>query len=126
MTAPPHIRARYRTLRQTADAAPTLLSALAREYPNPHQGAAAFDEGLRVLSIEGAFDATDDPNFARLNQALRTLRRLKPLAKPRLIKACAAVALADDHVSARQGALLQGIAAALDCPLPPSIYSARH
>ena len=40
-----------------------------------------------------------------------------------LIKACAAVALADGHVSGREGALLQGVAAALDCPLPPSIYS---
>jgi hypothetical protein len=31
--------------------------------------------------------------------------------------------LADQRVSAREGALLQGIAAALDCPLPPSIYA---
>ena len=120
---PARIRARYGSLSQTADAAATLLSALAREYPDPRQGAAAFAEGLDVLSIKGEFDAADDRNFARLNNALRTLRRLKPLAKPRLIKACAAVALADDRVSVRQRALLQGIAAALDCPLPPSIYS---
>ena len=32
------------------------------------------------------------------------------------------VVLADGQVSADEGALLQGVAATLDCPLPPSIY----
>ena len=64
----------------------------------------------------------DDPNFRALNAALRKLRALRPLQKPRLIKACAATVLADGGATGRQGALLQGIAATLDCPLPPSIY----
>ena len=64
----------------------------------------------------------DDPNFSALNAALCKLRALRPLQKPRMIKACAATVLADGGASGRQGALLQGIAATLDCPLPPSIY----
>ena len=57
-----------------------------------------------------------------MNAALGNLRKLKPLVKPALLKACAATVLADGAVSADEGALLQGIAATLDCPLPPSIY----
>ncbi|NJN52026.1 MAG: hypothetical protein HC809_09870, partial [Gammaproteobacteria bacterium] len=43
---------------------------------------------------------------------------LAPLDKPRHIKAYAACALAEG-ATAEQRALLAGIAAALDCPLPP-------
>ena len=63
----------------------------------------------------------EDPNFSRLNQALRRLRLLKPLQMPMLLKACANVALADGAPSERQSVLLQGIAATLDCPLPPTV-----
>ena len=89
----------------------------------------AFDVGMAALNLRSKqapeFEAEDDVNFSRLNRAVSDLRRLKPLAKPRLIKACAATASADGHVSGLEGALLQGFAAALDCPLPPSIYSAE-
>ena len=66
------------------------------------------------------FDRRSDPNFARLNDALRDLRTLHPLAKPRLIKGCAACALTDGATSSER-ALLIGIAATLDCPLPPDL-----
>ena len=87
----------------------------------------AFEAGARALELRRqtmTLDADDDANFSKLNEAIRTLAHLKPLAKPRLIKACAATATADGTVSGLEGALLQGIAAALDCPLPPSIYEA--
>ncbi len=107
-----------------ADAALTVLSALARSGHEDARGQAdALASGAELLDIAPRMDANDDPNFVRLGQALWQLRHLKPLVKPRVLKACAAVALADGHVSGREGALLQGIAATLDCPLPPSIYS---
>lgn len=128
----PHFEGETRE-RRTSDLAAlraealVLLSALAREGGrSPAETGHAFTVGLDALGAEGDLDAADDPNFARLNQALVRLRTVKPLQKPRLIKACAATALADGHVSPREGALLQGIAAALDCPLPPSIYAARR
>lgn len=120
---PVRVRARYTSLHQVADASATVLSALAREQADAAGRTAAFRRGLQGLGISSALDAGDDANFSRLDDAISTLRQLKPLAKPKLIKACAAVALADGHLSPRQGALLQGIAAALDCPLPPSIYT---
>lgn len=64
------------------------------------------------------YDPEEDPGFARLNRALHVLRSLPPLHKPRIIKACAACAL-DCGASPNARALLAGIAAALDCPLPP-------
>ena len=86
----------------------------------------AFRTGMDDLKLCGELESAEDPNFIRLNEALKALRRSKPLAKPRLIKACAAVALADGHLNGREGAMAQGIAATLDCPLPPSIYHATE
>ncbi len=119
-------RPRYGRIEQVAEPAGVLLSTLARfGHDDPAERQAAFAAGaaaleLRRISIE--LDNSDDPNFSRLNDAVRTLAQLKPLAKPKLIKACAATATADNHVSGLEGALMQGFAAALDCPLPPSIY----
>ena len=120
---PQRIPARYRSAAQLSGAAVTLLSALALHgHEAANEQMAAFRAGMEELELAGEIEIADDPNYARLNKSLQALRRLKPLAKPKLIKACAAVALADGHISGREGALLQGIAAGLDCPLPPSIF----
>jgi Zn-dependent protease with chaperone function len=124
---PQRVSARYRSVARIPAAAQTLLSALARSgHDNKDGQRAAFAAGLKELELTGELDTEADPNFARLNDALKSLQRLKPLAKPKVIKACAAVAMADGHVSGHEGALLQGVAAALDCPLPPSIYQHDH
>jgi Zn-dependent protease with chaperone function len=123
---PERIRARYRSPDQVADAALTVLSALARSgHGDVGAQAKALATGAELLDLAPRMDTEDDPNFVRLGQALWQLRHLKPLVKPRVLKACAAVALADGQVSGREGALLQGIAATLDCPLPPSIYAPK-
>ncbi len=126
---PRRVRSRYGRIEQVADEVTTVLSTLARfGQKNPEAGAAAFEAGMQMLNLRGShlltFDERADENFTRLNAALREVRKLKPLAKPKIIKACAATVTADGHVSGTEGALLQGIAAALDCPLPPSIYDA--
>jgi hypothetical protein len=59
------------------------------------------------------------PNFDRLNEALKELRMLAPLAKPKLLKACVSAVTTNAPPTDDQRALLLGIAAALDCPLPP-------
>jgi len=80
----------------------------------------AFAAGAAAVELDLQFAPSDDVNFNRLNDALRELRGLHPLAKPRLIKGCAACALTDG-VSPSERALLIGIAATLDCPLPPDL-----
>ncbi len=122
-------RSRHRRVDQVAREAGTLLSTLARfGHDDAATRAAAFAAGVAALELRDApepqLEEDDDANFARLNQAMHQLVRLRPLAKPKLIKACVATATFDDRVSPLEGALLQGFAAALDCPLPPSIYTA--
>jgi hypothetical protein len=122
---PARQRVRYRSIRSVSGPARVLLSALARAgHPeNDTRAAAAYAQGASALEVDESFIADDDPNYQALNGALGELRALKPLLKPRVLKACAATVLADESVTFEEGALLQGVSAALDCPLPPSIYS---
>jgi Zn-dependent protease with chaperone function len=122
---PRRLPARHGSLTAVAGEAAVLISALAREgVPAPNRVAAAFDAGMSALELRHTLDDREDPDYARLSAALAELQALKPLMKPKLLKACAATVLADGSVSARQAALLQGVAATLDCPLPPGILGA--
>jgi hypothetical protein len=47
------------------------------------------------------------------------LNLLKPLAKPQVLKACAACIASDKKVSAGERELLRAFSAALDSPMPP-------
>ena len=121
---PARRRHRYGRVERLTDETAELLSALAREAEDPASAPAAFAAGWEALALDGeppSMITGEDANFARLNRALAELRRLRPLQLPRIIKACAAVALADGGASERQSVLLQGIAATLDCPLPPTV-----
>jgi len=112
---------RYRTLEDVRPQVGQTLSAIARASSgNVAAQQQAFAAGANAMELELSFDAADDPNFARLNDALRELRLLHPLAKPRLIKGCAACVL-DSGATASERALLIGISATLDCPLPPDL-----
>jgi len=123
------IKTRHKKLEGVSHEVYELLAALARLSPN-QQGSLASGLQEAALSVSGftstrnpadqvAMLDTPDPNFSTLNRALHELRRLHPLEKPRLIKACAATVLADGNINQNEMALLQGIAATLDCPLPP-------
>jgi hypothetical protein len=45
--------------------------------------------------------------------------RLKPLAKPRLLKACVAIILHDGRTTPRGIELVRAISTCIDCPMPP-------
>ena len=94
----------------------TVLSSLARIAPAAAREA-AFRAGADAAQRALTLDAREDPNFERLNAALKTLREAPPLAKPRYIKACAACVLSAGGTPSER-ALLAGIAATLGCPLP--------
>ncbi|MEM1229697.1 MAG: M48 family metalloprotease [Pseudomonadota bacterium] len=124
---PPHRpRERYTDLEQVHKPCIELLSALA-VCGNPLPGAQklSFAAGMALLPFSGAMAGTPDPGYERLSAAVRELRKLSPLAKPKLLKACATVALSDELVTVKEGALLQGVSLLLDCPLPPAIYRAQ-
>ena len=86
-------RVRYRSIESVAPHAAVLLATLA-EFGHDDDEAkaeayAAASEELQSASVPPAprIDRTD--NFAALNEALRELRDLAPLQKPKLLKACA-------------------------------------
>jgi Zn-dependent protease with chaperone function len=124
--ASPVTPARRLTADQEDEAMATVLSAVARAgEAGDAASARAFAAGVAAFGRPLRRDTHEDPDFARLDQAMRTLRALSPLRKPRVIKACAACALVDGAKVAER-ALLAGIAAALDCPLPPDFaFEAR-
>ena len=60
----------------------------------------------------------EELNLNSLNSALDQLMQLKPLLKPKLIKACAAIIMADGKASRKGIELLRTISACLDSPMP--------
>ena len=63
--------------------------------------------------------ARSDIKLSMLNESLDTLARLKPLVKPRLLKACVAIILQDGKTTTQGIELVRTISTCLDCPMPP-------
>lgn len=108
-------------LLQEQSAAALLMSVLA--HAGRQQG----------VSVEHAYQAGHDylkgmswPLFPlgeisaeRLDQGVTALAGIKPLQKPLLLKALAAVITADGEVTVTESELFRAIAETLDCPMPP-------
>ena len=59
--------------------------------------------------------------LAKVSDALERMSQLAPLEKEPLIAACAELVAVDGNVKLVEHELLRAVAAALDCPMPPSI-----
>lgn len=86
--------------------------------------AVAIETALATAAKELDFNnlvllSPDQINTKNLNAAVDNLALLKPLIKPRLLKACLAVITQDKNYSATEMELMRAIADVLDCPLPP-------
>ena len=112
---PHRSQGRIGSLRRLQPELQHLLSVLA--HPS---GAAAtcYKAGAEHLHLAQPMSALEYFAYEQLNSALAQLRELKHHLKQQLLEACAAVALADGQMHSDQHALLHGIAATLDCPLP--------
>jgi hypothetical protein len=62
-----------------------------------------------------------DLNAQILDAAVDSLAELRPLLKPKLLKACIATITADGIATAQEIELVRTIADALDCPMPPIV-----
>lgn len=60
-------------------------------------------------------------SVADLDMAMEKLEMLDPLAKPKLLQACATSVMHDQKISAVEAQLLRAIANVLGCPMPPII-----
>ena len=80
----------------------------------------AFDLGKKEI---GAFAfkiiPQEDLSLNKLNTPLDKLMHLTPLLKPRILKACAAIIMADGGSTRKGSELFRTISSNLDCPVPP-------
>lgn len=82
----------------------------------------AFGAAAKIMEISGLqLVAKNDISLPGLDQALKKLEQLKPLAKPQLLKACATSILHDRKITPVEVELLRAFADVLDCPMPPII-----
>lgn len=114
------ISVKYKNIDSVAIHASRLLSMLA--YSDIGAGAdsaAAYEMGRALLEIDAPLIDRRELSLTRLNEAVDTLAALRPLLKPKLLKACMAAITADGVVTPVEIELARVIADSLDCPMPP-------
>ncbi len=117
----PPPRAKYRSLSLLKEECELLFSLLAYAGKKTEAGQ-AFDAAKLIMQQDNlSLLPKGELNLSKLNSAIDRLAQLKPLAKPQLLKACVAVVMADDKVTAKEAELVRAFAATLDCPLPPML-----
>jgi uncharacterized tellurite resistance protein B-like protein len=114
-------------LEQLQHEARVLLSVIANAGTDSVKAAeAAFNSSKLIM---GFTDATlmseSDYSMIDLDLAVTRLNCVKPLQKPKLLKAMSQCVLADQQVSSVEAELFRAIADALDCPVPPLIVASR-
>jgi Zn-dependent protease with chaperone function len=117
-------KSRHWTLSGIEQEVRLVLTALAMAgQGRPEMGRAAYRAGLRVLDLSegGALPACTAEDLQR---ALQHLSEATPRLRQQIVAACAATTLHDRTVRAEELYLLRAVAAALDAPLPASIYRA--
>jgi len=116
-------RVKHRDVASVAREAAVVLSLFAHAGGG---GMFAFDRGMRELGLEGGVLLSPaELRFDVVESALNELKLLAPLRKPAFIKACVAVAMADDKLTVTEGELLRAVCAALDSPLPPILETSE-
>lgn len=89
------------------------------------QGSVLFERTMATLGLPGeSLTPPSRLDFDRVEGALIDLRGLPPLAKPRLIKACLEIVMADGKVAVYEAELMRAVCAMLDSPLPPMLERA--
>jgi Zn-dependent protease with chaperone function len=114
-------RVRYASLEQLSDEITLILSAMAYVgQPDKHGAEQAFRVAKTVLDIDELRLLTEtEISLSALDVALDKLAALKPLVKPRLLKACVASIVHDQKVAPFEVELLRAFSDVLDCPMPP-------
>jgi len=79
----------------------------------------AFARAADALGFDpGGVLAKTELSGPSVGRALERLRVLAPLAKPRVLKACFDVTLADGRLNIAEAELVRIVAASMECPLP--------
>ena len=119
----PHTTPRYSHLNQLNKEIELVLSVMAYAgHDDQHAIEAAFYAATKTLGFDGLqLLAKNEISVSGLDISLQKLEMLNPLAKPRLLKACATSVMHDQKISPVEVELLRAFADVLDCPMPPII-----
>ncbi len=120
-----HTTARYSHLGQLKKEIGLFLSVMAHAGHQDRKDVEdAFSAAAKTLKFGGLqLVAKNEISLSDLDRSLQKLARLKPLAKPQLLKACAASVVYDRKISPVEVELLRAFSDVLDCPMPPIIPS---
>lgn len=109
-------------LSEAIDAASVVMSILTycdpQDMMSPSQ---VFNVGKEKLGLSVELIPLASISISLMNDASNTLAALKPLQKPKFLKACAAIITADGSIAAIETELLQALAATIECPMPPLV-----
>jgi Zn-dependent protease with chaperone function len=102
-----------------------LLSVLAHAgQHDPLASEQAFIAAVKVLEISELKLVNESAvKLVDLDSALQKLAKLKPLAKPKLLHACAACIMRDQKIEPIEVELIRAFSDVLACPMPPLIFS---
>lgn len=112
---PPAARHNLLQLAQAAVAAQMLLSFMAHTSPHP---AAAYRAGAAELDLTLPLLAPPACRLPQVDAALVQLRQLRPLHKPRLLKALGRCICQDQQIAVEEAEIFRAIADSLNCPVP--------
>ena len=118
-----HTKTRYSHVGQLKQEVELILSVMAYAGQQDKQAIEeAFSAATKILEISGLqLVAKNKISLAGLDHSLEKLQQLKPLAKPQLLKACAASVLYDQKILSVEVELLRAFSDVLGCPMPPVI-----
>lgn len=95
------------------------LIATIEHKDNPEAAKNAFELGKNEIGAKAFnFIPKNELSLNLLNDSLDQLMKLKPVLKPRILKACAKIILADGKTTRKGIELFRTISASLDCPVP--------
>jgi Zn-dependent protease with chaperone function len=116
---------RFVDLTQLKNEACTLLSIIAYAGADSIEDAqTAFNSSKTLLGFDDAVLMNEaDYSLMDLDLAITRLNALKPLQKPKLLKAMSQCVLADQNITVLEAELFRAIADTLDCPVPPLIVA---
>lgn len=112
--------AKYSKLSHLENEIALLLSLLAHaEHKSYHEAKKSFDAGKKQLpELDIKLLPRAKIALNGLDNAIERLTLLKPLLKPRVLKACAACIISNNNISIPEAELLRAFSAAMDCPMP--------
>ena len=118
---PAHPITRYSHVRDLRQEARVILSVMAYAGQQEQRDIeAAFHAAADALEFgELQLREKERISVSDLDMAMQKLEMLNPLAKPKLLQACAVSVMHDQKITAIEAELLRAIASVLGCPMPP-------